>query len=264
MPDGPDLHVESLTYRLIPTENIIYEGPQAIEFDTEHANIRLADGELRCSMKTDYSNPGDARAVIDPVLRSWEVASDLKSNKGALRFKYDTANVVDRSPPIPGQIRGHAIMVQSIGSLEAFGNVTVRINLKQYPLAPGSFRLTPDAETLWLRYTGYTEGKEPLPSMAYFCLTMARAISGGVAAASKKYQIRERVLRKLSELTSVRGDRLTARKASSRTLTPLTGTEIVWIESVIKLLILRIGTDQTREILPWIDFSDLPGSLYRA
>ncbi len=258
MSNEPDLHVESLIYELVPSESIIYNNPPPIDFETDNALLRLADNKLTCTMKAHYSNSEQARSDIEPILRSWEVASDIKVNRGSLRFKYKTSNVVDRSPAIPGQIKGHIIAVQSIGSLEAFGTLTIRVTMNSYPPSPGGFRLSHDAESIWLRYMNYIEGREPLLSMAYFCLTVVTAIPGGKLAASKKYNIDYHVLKKLGELTSTRGDRLTARKKTIHLPSPLSGAEANWIEQVVKLLILRLGIDQTRESLDWISFKDLP------
>ena len=90
-----------------------------------------------------------------------------------------------------------------------------------YPRPPGTFRLSPDAESILLRYHGYLDGREPLLAMAYFCLTVleasTRATKGKRASAAKKYKTEEKVLRKMGDLTSEKhGDRSSARKATRR------------------------------------------------
>jgi len=86
-------------------------------------------------------------------------------------------------------------------------------------IAPGTqshrtFRLNPDAESILLRYHGHLDGREPLPAMAYFCLTVLEAKTGGRESAARAYRIEKAVLNRMGELTSLRGDRLTARKAT--------------------------------------------------
>jgi hypothetical protein len=229
-----------------------------VELETEHAHLKLSDGVLHCTMKSHFSTAYEARTVIDPILKAWEVFADLQSNRGAVRFKYDTAKIIDRSPNVSGAIRAHVIEVQSLQGEAILGQVTVYVGMNYYPAPPGSFRLTPDAESLWLRFQKYVEGQEPLLSMAYFCLTVVQAIAGNRSAASKKYCIDLKVLNKLGELTAQRGDALSARKALGKKYEPLKGSEKTWIETAVKYLILRLGTEAKREGLAWIKFVDLP------
>ena len=132
------------------------------------------------------------------------------------------------------------------------------VGMSHYPAPAKHFVLTPNAESLWLRYVGFLEGREPLLSMAYFCLTVLESASGSRGAASKRYRISEKVLRKLGELTATRGDRLSARKATARPQQSLSGAESAWIQSVVKALILRAGEEIYADSSYWIDFPDLP------
>lgn len=51
---------------------------------------------------------------------------------------------------------------------QAVVSAELLVTLHKYPDPPKLFILTPDVETLWHRYEGYLQGKEPLSSMAYF------------------------------------------------------------------------------------------------
>ncbi len=100
------------------------------------------------------------------------------------------------------------------------------------------FHLTPDAENILLRFRGYQDGREPLLSMAYFCLTVVESAAGGCnrrSNAATTFGIEEHVLRKLGEVTSNRGDRASARKAHS-SAGLLTHREREWIEAAVKQL----------------------------
>jgi hypothetical protein len=95
--------------------------------------------------------------------------------------------------------------------------------------------------------------------MAFFCLTVVEASAGGRLAAAKKYGIEKNVLGKLGELTSERGDRLTARKVRrNKPMRPLTGAETAWVLSVLEAIIIRIGDTRDITCLPKIKMSDLP------
>lgn len=77
--------------------------------------------------------------------------------------------------------------------------------------------------------------------MAYFCLSYIEGLAGGRNAASNEYAISREDLDKLGELTSARGDKLSARKGVRNNFLPLTDDDTLWVESFVKLLIRRIG-----------------------
>src|SRR5437660_1649547 len=83
------------------------------------------------------------------------------------------------------------------------------------------------------------------------CFTVLKFSSGGRARAGMKYKIEESVLRKLSELSSLRGDTRTARKMAAR-MRPLSGAETAWIQEAIKQIIWRVGDQRPIAVLPTI------------
>lgn len=116
-----------------------------------------------------------------------------------------------------------------------------------YPALPENFVASPDVETMWQRYEQYVQGREPLPSMAYFCLTVletsARNVhgkGGNREKALRTYAVQDKVLGKLGELTARLGDAGTARKAGGAGR-PLTSVERDWIERCLRALIRRVG-----------------------
>ena len=237
MPSVPDLHVTKLHYTLVKSDTVSYETPAPIDFETDEARFLLAEGRLTCEMKIHTSAEAEARAAVEPLIRSWEVASDLKGNRGAFRLKYERPEIIDRRPLEPGENRAYIHV--GLGALSIAGTAVVHASLNSYPDPPGEFRLNANAESMWLRYKGYLEGREPLLSMAYFCLTLLEAVAGNRNEAARLFSVDVEVLRKIGELTSKRGDRTIARKASS-TLA-LTGNEAAWLEIVVKALIFRVG-----------------------
>jgi hypothetical protein len=255
--DTPDFHVISLRYKLRPSDYVSYVSPTPVEFETDEVRFRLADGKLTCDMKNHIASQDKARAVVEPVLRAWEADADLRWNRGELRFEFDTADIIDRSPCPPGVVRGHAHVLLGVATISAVGTVSVHVGRASYPAPPGAFRLNPDAESLLLRYQGYRDGREPLLSMAYFCLTVLEANAGGRLSAARKYRIDKALLDKLGELTSRRGDRAIARKATAGPAEPLTGPETAWLEAAIKALIWQLGDTRNRMALPSITLDDL-------
>ena len=83
---------------------------------------------------------------------------------------------------------------------------------------------------------GYLQGREPLASMAYFCLTMLEDKKDRMTAA-RKYGIDREVLTKIAKLSSEKGGQ-EARKARgiNRELTP---SETRFLQKAIPALIRR-------------------------
>lgn len=96
---------------------------------------------------------------------------------------------------------------------------------------------------LWARYQAYVEGREPLTSVAYFCLTYVQALAGGGdSRASKKYRISRKVFERIGKLTGTRGDYLTARKVvNNQPPMPLSQDDLRWLETAVRLMIWRVG-----------------------
>jgi hypothetical protein len=255
---GPGLHVVSLRYSLKANEQYSYKEPLPVEFETGEARFRLADGELKCDMKKHFASGEDARAAVEPALRAWEVDADLRRNRGDLRFKFERAEVIDRSPQQPGELRG---IVHGVGAVSATGTLSTHVINSTYPEPPSrGFQLTPDVQITLDRHYRYLDGREPLQSMAYFCLTRVERICGPGsrqqhrARARSEYRIEPDVLDTMGTLTSEHGDDLTGRKATAKK--PLTGSQHLWLEAAVKKLIRQVGIPKTERSL--LRMSDLP------
>ena len=148
-------------------------------------------------------------------------------------------------------LRAHAGGYAVVG-----GTLSFHITRRQYPDPPLAFRLNPDAESMWLRYQGYLDGREPLQGMAYFCLTVLEATTGGRKHAAERYRIDLQVLNKIGKLTSEHGDPMSRRKATA--LRPLTGSEREWLEAAVKMMIWQLGDTRDASALPVLKMSDLP------
>ena len=157
------------------------------------------------------------------------------------QLRFQRAEVIDRCPT-PG--------VVNLALTARAGLPRVRITAivdKQYPMPPSDVILDPnDADVLTMhhRLEGYFRGKEPLPSMAYFCLTMLehtsrfkthnskRRTSKVRQTAACKYGIDPAVLNKVGDLTANKGGDV-ARKADGAS-SDLTSLELRFLEEAIK------------------------------
>ncbi|MEK5398430.1 hypothetical protein [Paenibacillus sp. FSL K6-2859] len=228
-------HVNSLTYKLITGSDIEYTREAFIELHTEEFYMSMKDGLLTCEMKKHYSQVQDARNTIEVFLKTWEIDVALKYGLGELDFLFLSADVVYKDP--------NYFYVGEI-SLSGEGGLSAKMTVERgaYPTIPADFIATPDVELLWTRYKMYLQGRDQLLSMAYFCLSYIEGIAGGRRIdASNKYGVNRDDLNRLGELTSARGDKLSARKGVRNNFLPLTDEDTLWVEGFVKLLIRRIG-----------------------
>ncbi len=256
-----DPHVVSLRYRLEIDGSVDYKKAPPLDDERDAFSLYLADDTLTCEMKRHFASVAEARAVVDPFLRAWELDVALRRGRGELSFVYEDAEIIDRDPPPPGSPQ--VVLAGVAEAIALADDATVHISRGKYPEPPKHFRITPDVETLWHRYEGYLEGKEPLPAMAYFCLTLIESKVTEVKGrktredAADKYSIDDQVLKKLGEISSTRGDRETARKANPD-LRPLTRKEVEWTKAAIRAIIRQMGEYDPTVSLKQITMNDLP------
>jgi hypothetical protein len=239
-----DPHVVALHYKLDTGPQLAFNNPPPIDWDADTFSLRLDNGALCVKMKDHFATVEDGRLAVESSLRSWEIAANLENGPGSVRFTFEHPDVIDLALLPPGSQRIGTVT----GSLQVqcVSTVTLTTTRNHYPAFPRTFQASPNVVTMWGRYEGYLAGREPLPSMAYMCLTVLEASTGRKKgkrpAAAKQYKVHLDVLNTLGTLTSERGDAATARKVvAGRVLQPLSDTEIAWVKDVVRALICRVG-----------------------
>ena len=235
-----DPHVKALHYRVIVGEDIDYDNAPPVSKITDEFGLSI-DGDIAIfEMKKHYPTEGEARAAVDEYLRAWEILVGLEHDPDDLCFDFGHADVIDRSPH---ETEKNIVNLQAHAAAStATSNVHLHVSRDRYPPFPQNFIASLDAETMYLRYRAYRQNREKLTSMAYMCFTVLTASAGGREKAAKQYYISSKVLKKLSGLSTERGDATEARKCTGNgTFTPLSPKEKEWIVSVIKVLIRRVG-----------------------
>ena len=249
-----DPHVEALYYEIgTGNENISYGDPPQTSFENQIGCFKLADCKLTVELNEHFADEQEACKLVDPFLRSWEIETDLTANIGQIRFNFQSSKIVDRDPPPPGESR--VVQVKGASVIAFAGSVTAHITCGKYPDPPTAFATTPEVELAHNRWARYREGKEPLQSMAYFILDLIITKVGSRKQAADTFQISRNVLGKIGELSSIKGDANTARKAD---YVDMTGGENSWLEAAVRKVILRLGEHASGEPLDKITLIDLP------
>lgn len=229
-----DPHVVALVYRVEPDPSVGYSQAEALQHETPNFRVMLDKGIARFEMKDHYPTEEAARAVVEPFIEAWQLKADLERRPGRFRLTLQEAELIDRNP-LPNTVTiGMAIEKDTALPIRPY------VEPYTYPPPPEGFAVNPDVRSMFHRFFGYREGKEPLAAMAYFCLTvLSAAKKGKLLATGARYRIDPVVLEKLSELSSVKGGP-EARKAigAGKEFTP---PERVWIEGAVKAIIRRAG-----------------------
>ena len=233
---------------MVTGDDVSYENAAPIEFDTADFSGRREADVLVLSLKRHAADQAEARALVDPFIRAWEIDAGLTIGRAEFTLRFDSAQVVDRAPT-PGV---HELQANATATFTATLQLTAFRS--HYPVPSLAFQTTPEVEALWARYLRYVAGSEPLLSMAYACLTLLER--GNRRQAEGLYGVEYEVLSKLGELTSTRGDALTARKPGEATA-PLSATESRWVDAAIRAVTRHIATRAGDETLKMADLPAL-------
>ena len=244
-----DPHVATLKYRLVVDEPLQFHDPPDVEISTLDFTGRLSGGSLRLEPRGHFETESEVRPLADAYVAAWEIDAGLRCGP-KFHFLFEGSEIVDRQPT-PGTI---AVTLADSLSHTSVDSLSVTVTLSAYPNPPQAFVVTPEVEILWARYCQYVANREPLTGMAYFNYTVIKATAGSIRNAAQHFGIQEKVLKRLGELSSERGDNLIARKVTPRRK-PLSQIEKNWVECAIKAIIRQLATRQSGTRLM---MSDLP------
>lgn len=253
-----DPYVKVLYYQITTGEGISYLDPEPLNFSNHLGDFNAANNRLAVKVSEHFAEVTDAREAIEAFLKSWEIDTDLNRNVGMLRFKFETADVIDRNPPSLGTPQ--VLYAKGVSAIRISSTASVHLACKKYPKPPTQFVATPDVQYAHRRWLAFRASRDPLPAMAYFVLTVAEQSASSRRSAAQIYQIELDVLNKIGELSSTRGSGMTARKADNqRQYRELTQQEKAWLELAVRALIRRLGEYASgAKTLVRITLSDFP------
>lgn len=245
----PGRFVTCLRYAL--DSAVLYEVPDALEVEDASGHYKLEGRLLRVRPNGRFTTVGAARDFVEPLLRAWAFQEAVRAGYTGFRFTFDGAEVDGRvfdDPDHPREPLKHA-RVQD-GPLIVISTV--------YPQQP-AIEVSDEMIAIWDRFEATRMGVgEPLQSCAYYALTVIERHAGGREKAAQRFGVEQKVLRKLGELCSTRGDTKTARKAVGADQPELTHAERTWIDVTVRLLLLQVGMVAARETPSPLALRSLP------
>ena len=266
-----DPHVVALIYHIEHDNSVSYEKTRPLVRDEPEFRVKVKDKKLCFKLKKHYATESEAQESVKEYIRVWELDSGLKHGPDIFKLKFDKAKIVDRNPT-PGSVDAAPVKWEF-----KIPPATGTIGPSNYPSPPSGLSVDPDVQTMYDRYMNYRRGYEPLPGMAYFCLTIlegaAMARTKGKfekhqkrQAAAEYYHIEKEVLKRVGYLSSEKGDPLEARKREGpdddlrEQERHFKEQERRFLEDAVKKMIYRAAekiNDPTKN-LSQISLSDLP------
>ena len=243
-----DPHIAALIYKIEHGPSVDYRKAESIDHEEAEFRVKIAKDQVRFEFKEHYATEDAARKAIEDYIRVWEFSACLKNGPSYFKLKFDHAQIEDRNPT-PGvvMVAAHPARYEV-----KVGKATGVVSPACYPPPPSGLKITPDVQTMYDRYMGYRQGREPLTTMAYFCLTIIEDNPTTIKDVSS------RARDKIRQLSSGKGGQQ-ARKASGKD-TDLTAQDRRFLEEAIKAIILQVA-ERARapdRNLPKISLSDLP------
>ncbi|MXZ81670.1 MAG: hypothetical protein F4Z15_10045 [Gammaproteobacteria bacterium] len=258
-----DPHVVALMYRIRHDGTIDYSRAERLERDEPKFRLTVEKKEVRFEFKEHFSTEQQARETIGDYIRIWEFDATLKyGNPDSFRLEFVTAKIIDRNPS-----PDCAGVVEIFEKIHVSDSLKLTLSVSKYPSPPSDIALNPEAETMYQRYMGYLQQREPLPGMAYFCLPILedpptadskkRCSSGKRKDAAERFGIDENVLDRIGELSSTKGG-TDARKWKG-TNQSLSSKEHKFLDCAVKAIIRRVAEREHAGIgnLPKLSLSDL-------
>jgi len=243
-----DPHVVSLTYRIEKAETVDFDKAPPRTVDRGAFRVTLDAYEAKVEMVDHFASAEEARKVVYPFLRAWELEADLRDSSARFRFIYEKPEIIDRKPS-KGRV---SLIASTFTNKMRWGAATLRVSRREWPDPPQDLEVSPDADGIWGRWRGYRAKQEKLLAAAYWALTMLEAAPGAAAPAKPRRSTKRRqaasaffnidldVLDKIGELTSTRGGEDESRKAEGRAA-PLSPAERRWLEAAFRALVQRVA-----------------------
>ena len=232
--------VKALQFVVEHDPSVDYSHAAPLSHREQSFDVRVENERVCFTMKTDHATEEEARDAVSAYIAAWEFEAGLQNGPNKFELRFDCADIEDRNPAT-GEV---SLRPRGVRFHFKIGDVRVTLGKPRYPSPPTTgLSLSPDVRSMFERYQGYLQGQEPLPSMAYFCLTVLENSTGhrrgGRKVAATLYQIDNAVLDQLGHLSSKKGG-TGARKAEGVNH-ELSLEDKRFLEQAVKTIIRRVA-----------------------
>ena len=165
MPPPP--HVVALNYKIEHHSSVDYDKASPLDRSEGDFEIHVEGNDVRFAMNRHYATQSEAIESIQSYIRSWELHAALGNGPNEFRLVFDRPEIEDRdlTPGIIVSSHHERITVSD--------SVSHHVSRGAYPRPPSrKMEVSPEVKLMFDRYVGYRAGREPLTSMANFCLTV--------------------------------------------------------------------------------------------
>jgi len=255
----PFPRVKNLHYVVEHDPSIDYSRAPPFSHREPTFDVSVEDDKVCFTMKQDYATEDAARNAVSAFIEAWEIEAGLKLGPNRFRLRFDYADVEDRNPNT-GEVtlRPRPAKLPSITA-----EMKITVGETVYPAPPTiAVTLSPDVRSMYDRYLGFRQGREPLPSIAYFCLTVLempwKSSKNARRDAASHYGIANAILNRVGTLSSTMGGR-NARKAQGR-YRNFSAEESRFLERAVNAIVRRaaeVAHDPSARVQR-ITMSDLP------
>ena len=231
-----DPHVVALIYVVEHEDSVDYGTAETIKEERSTFRLTLQDGEARFELKEDYASTQQAQKAIQPFIEQWELRTSLAYGPGKFALRFKRSKIFDRDPE-PGSI---SLVADAAHFNVAISTARVTVS-RQYPRPPVERCMKmdcPEVQTMLHRYMGYRQGREWLPSMAYFCSDVfVYRLGDGLKDSAKKHSISGKLVKKVRKLASEKGGDKARKQVGTDKC--LNREEVQFLEMAVTAMILR-------------------------
>ncbi|MCY4218765.1 MAG: hypothetical protein OXE56_05790 [Gammaproteobacteria bacterium] len=242
-----DPHVKSLIYSIDYDKSVIdWSNAEPLNHDEEDFKIHIEQMKVCFTFKKHYASVASARKSLeDDYIPNWEFDVCLNQKPGTFKLNFFKSDIIDRNPSSP----------HTLAASFSSGSPVIQTNLapsqpSNYPKPPqGMIKRDDNVNIMYERYLGYCAGKEPLPNVAYFCLTMLetppaedihksnRVTSKKRSEAAKHFGICLKMLNRVGDLSSIKGGALARKSDGVGKNKELTSKESDYLKEAVKKMI---------------------------
>ena len=168
-----DPHVVALFYNVKHSAAVDYSDAKPLEHEEDNFSVRIENKEVCFTMKAHYATAKEARKAVKEYIDNWEFAAGLRRESDMFKLVYWKPEIEYRNVESGNHVGAPDPVFWKFTTL-----LKDTIIIAPYPSPPQSgLKITPDVRSMSDRFAGYRLDREPLASMAYFCLTILEVLA---------------------------------------------------------------------------------------